>query len=196
MSVAIVVLAAGGSTRMGRSKQLLELGGVPLVGRAAMAALDAGLGRVVVVVGAEAERVETALAGLDVDVVKNPRWEEGMGTSLAAGVERVERDEGTEAVVIMLADQPTVDAAVLKRLAGAWRREGAEAAACMYGSTRGVPALFSRGLFERLRSLPPDGGAKHVLADGKLRVAAVECPAAGLPDIDTPEDFRRFMEGS
>ncbi len=189
----MIVLAAGGSTRMGRSKQLLEFDGEALVRRAAKAAIGSGLGPVVVVLGSEADRVEVAMAGLDVALVRNPRWAEGMGTSIALGVETVARDSGVDAVGILLADQPKVDSAVLMRLGDAWREEGTDAAACVYGSTKGVPAVFGKALFARLKGLPPAGGAKHILADSALKLATIDFPG-GLADIDTPEDYRRLME--
>jgi len=191
VSIATIVLAAGGSTRMGRPKLLLEYRGTPLVRRAAQAAIGAGLGPVVVVVGAGAEEIEGSLRGLNVAMVSNPRWAEGLGTSIAAGVAEVERDAAVKGAIIMLADQPFIESGILKRLDEEQRREGTSAAACRYAGVAGVPALFQRALFPRLKGLPPDAGAKHLLSDPALRPAIIDF-AGGAEDIDTPEDYRRL----
>lgn len=184
-----MVLAAGGSTRMGRAKPLLELRGETLIHRATREALAAGLGPVVVVVGSEGERVRAAIQDLDARAVGNPRWEEGMGTSIERGVSEVAEDQSVEAVVIMLADQVRVDRLTLRALAAAWN--GHDIVASTYGESVGVPALFARGLFERLRTLPPPAGAKQLLREPGFRIAAVEVPEGAI-DFDTPEDVRRF----
>lgn len=194
MTIAVVVLAAGGSTRMGESKQLLEFRGQTLVRRAVAAAIEAKLGPVIVVVGAEGVAVKAELQGLDATTVRNDRWADGMGTSIVVGVAQADGMSDVEAALIMLADQPLVDATILKRLADQWRRGGLDAAACMYGSTTGVPAVFSRSLFARLLALPAGGGAKHILADGGLKLATIDFPD-GLADIDTPDDYERLKRG-
>jgi molybdenum cofactor cytidylyltransferase len=191
VSIAIIVLAAGGSTRMGRPKLLLEYRGVPLVKRAAQAALGARLGPVAVVVGSGADEVQAALRGTGAVAIRNDRWAEGMGTSIAAGVSHFEGDPAVEALIIMLADQPMVDPGILKRLAQEQQREGSQTAACRYAGAAGVPALFARSLFARLMALPASSGAKQLLADPALRPTMIDF-AGGAADIDTPEDYRRL----
>ena len=183
-----VLLAAGASRRLGRAKQLLVWEGETLVRRAARAALDAGVDELIVVTGAERNAVVAALAGLDVRVVDNPGWPEGIGSSVAAGV----RAASGASVLLLLADQPGVDAALLADLIGAGEA-GHERVACAYGGVIGVPALFSDPSdLAALRELSGDRGAAHLLREG----AAVHAIAAeqAAHDIDDAADWRRWQE--
>lgn len=188
MTIATVILAAGGSTRMGQPKQLLSFRGRPMVAHAAWTALSAGLGPVVVVVGSDGREVECALRDLPVKVCDNPGWQAGMGSSIRVGVRAIADDSRVGGLVITLADQPLVDCELLLRLADA--QVGFAAVACRYGDSIGVPALFARTLFERLRTLPEAHGAKQLLSELGVAIGIVDAPAA-VADIDTPEDYRR-----
>lgn len=189
--VAGIVLAAGGSTRMGRAKQLLELDGAPLVRRAALAAQAAGCAPVVVVLGGSAAEIAPALCGPGLEIEVNERWQEGMGRSIAAGVARAERG-GATAALITLADQPLVDAASLRRLLDAWRESGRPIAASRYAGTIGVPACFTRNFFAPLRALDGAQGCKALLRAHAHEAALVDCPEAEH-DIDTPSDYARLL---
>src|SRR5690348_15246469 len=105
MTTAILILAAGNSIRMGTPKQLLDVGGQPLVRHAAGIALESGCGPVAVILGANEAAIAPALAGLPVEIVYNPRWPEGMGTSIQAGL-KSEKARGADGIIIFLADQP------------------------------------------------------------------------------------------
>lgn len=184
-----VLLAAGGSRRMGRAKQLLVWRGEPLVRRAARAALEAGVAELIVVVGAERDAVEAALAGLDVRVVENQRWQEGIGSSIAAGA----RAASGAAVLLLLADQPGVDAALLAELVAAMEA-GHERVACAYAGVVGVPALFSApGDLAALRELSGEQGARRLLRRPGAAVLAIPAEQAAH-DIDDEADWRRWQE--
>ncbi|MDY7226276.1 nucleotidyltransferase family protein [Hyalangium rubrum] len=189
MRVAGVVLAAGGSSRLGRPKQLLVHEGRTLVRRVAEAAVAAGLSPVVVVLGARAEEVASELAGLPVRTVHNPAWEAGMGSSLHVGVRAL--GEPVDAALVMLCDQLRVDAAHLQALAETFARTGAPIVASGYGDTRGVPALFARSVFPELEALGADQGARGVIAHEPSRVVEVALPG-GVEDIDTASDLSRL----
>ena len=173
---------------MGSAKLLLEYRGIPLVRRAVQAAIGARLGPVALVVGAHADRVESAVRGLGVTIVSNSAWESGLGSSIVAGVASIEGDARISAVIVMLADQPSVNAALLARLASEQQTHGTDAAGCRYGGGPGVPALFTRRLFPRLAALPASSGAKSVLMDPGVKSVLIEFPD-GIIDIDTPEDY-------
>ena len=184
-----VLLAAGASRRLGRSKQLLIWQGEPLVRRAARAALGAGVDELIVVVGAERDAVAAALAGLDLRVVENPRWQEGIGSSIAAGV----RAASGEAVLLTLVDQPGVDAALLAELIAAMQA-GHPRVACAYSGVIGVPALFSiPSDLAELRELSGDRGAQRLLRRAGRPVLAVPAEQAA-PDIDLEADWLRWQE--
>lgn len=180
-----MVLAAGAGTRYGAVKQLARIDGRTLVEWAVAAMAAAPVDRVVVVLGAEAERIQ-AEADLDgAEVVVASGWSEGIAASLRAGLGRLR--EGTEAIVITLADQPRVGAAaiaaVLERLAGPEL-----AVRATYDGAPGHPVAVKSELYDELAALAGDGGARDLLA--RAGVATVEC--AGLADgrdVDTPADL-------
>jgi CTP:molybdopterin cytidylyltransferase MocA len=186
-----VLLAAGASRRLGRPKQLLVWEGEPLVRRAARAALEAGVDELIVVTGAEADAVTAALDGLDLRRVDNPRWPEGLGGSIAAGV----RAASGSAVLLLLADQPGVDAALLAELIAA-AEAGHERVACAYEGVVGVPALFSAPAdLAALRALSGEGGARDLLRRDDAPVHAILAERAAH-DIDDAADWRRWQETS
>ncbi|MCP3104676.1 nucleotidyltransferase family protein [Myxococcus sp. K15C18031901] len=194
MTVGVVLLAAGGSSRLGQPKQLVTLQGQSLVRRAAGAAVALGEGPVVVVLGASHDVVAPQLGDLPVQHVAHGGWAQGPGGSLRAGLQALlARDDAgrLEAVLVMLCDQLRVDVAHLRALVAAWRDSGRPVVASAYDGTRGVPALFARAVFEELDALPPEQGARGVIAREPSRVAEVPL-AGGGEDVDTPRDLARL----
>jgi molybdenum cofactor cytidylyltransferase len=189
VKIGAIVLAAGGSTRLGQPKQLLPYKGQPLVRSIASAALEAGCDPVVVVVGAEKEKVVGALRGLAVKTVPNESWERGMGTSIRAGVAPLQE---CGALIILACDQPHVDAAVLGQLIKLQKETRHPMAACAYAGTRGVPALFAQSLFPDLLALRDAEGARKILMARPEEVALVDFPP-GKIDIDTIDDYRALL---
>jgi molybdenum cofactor cytidylyltransferase len=186
--VALALLAAGGSSRMGRPKALLTRDGVSFVAHLAREALAAGCGRTLVVTGSSAPLVEQQIRELPVEVVRNRAWSDGMSGSLRLAVETVAGDPRIEAIGFLLVDQPEVGAPLLREVADLWCRSGAEiaAAGCSWGA--GVPAIFGRGTFAELLALRGDRGARSVIARDAARVAVLQL-AADLSDLDTPDDL-------
>lgn len=191
---AIVILAAGGSRRLGRPKQLVDIGGRTLVRRAAEAAIGAGAGSVHVVAGAEVDRVRAALDGLPVEVIVNDAWREGLASSIRAAIAATEqRERPAETLTLMLCDQPGVSAGVLRRLLDAYRTSRAPVVASRYPEGPGVPALFHAELFPALRALHGDIGARQLIR--RLDRDVVTIPFAAPEDVDTPEDLARYALG-
>ncbi|NRD60775.1 nucleotidyltransferase family protein [Corallococcus exiguus] len=188
MTVAIVLLAAGGSSRLGQPKQLLRHEGVSLVRRAAERALAASP-VVTVVLGARRDDVAAELDGLAVRCVDNPDWALGQGSSLHAGLRAL--PPGVDGALLMLCDQLRVDAPHLRSLIATFERTRAPIVASTYAGTRGVPALFSRALFPELEALPTSGGARGLIARDPSRVVEVPLPG-GEEDVDTAEDALRL----
>ena len=190
--VAVVVLAAGGSTRMGQPKQLLTFGGTTLLRRAAMTALESSCRPVCVVVGDQAEDLEHEVADLPVVVARNPAWDTGMASSIRAGVEAVlEANPRADAVVLMLCDQPLVTPELIDALAHEWRTTGRSLVASDYGGEHGVPALFARAWFGDLVRLTGDVGARTILRAHPTDVGLVPFPEAVF-DVDSPADHQRL----
>ena len=192
-NVGAVILAAGSSSRMGQPKQLLRYAGETLLRRSALAALAAGCSPVVVVTGANAEQSRGELRGLDVREVENFAWETGMGSSVRAGVGALlETHAETVAVVLLLCDQPFVSADVIAGLVAAHRATGSDVVASQYGGSFGVPALFSRQLFDELAHLEGRAGAKQVIKRHASSMHLVPFPGGEI-DVDTPDDFARLL---
>ena len=191
----VIVLAAGSSSRMGSPKQLLDYGGKPLLRHAVDVALASVCGsvsrNVIVVLGARAPELRPALAGAPVTILENPRWEEGMGTSIQTGVERAQA-EGLDGVILALADQPLVTPEILDRLVRTHIDSGQAIVAAQYAGTVGVPVFFSREFFPNLLALKPAQGCKGVILSHAGSAIHLDCPEAEM-DIDTPQDYDRIQ---
>jgi len=188
-AIAIVILAAGASKRMGVPKQLLRHGGQTLIRHAVEAALGSTCRPVVIVLGANAEQILPEIEGLPVQIVQNPHWAEGLSSSIRAGIEAVaSAAEAPEAVVLALCDQPLVGSDDIEALVTAYRSTQRPIIASQYAGTLGVPALFSRPVLPELVSLTGDAGAKGVIQRNLAAVSPVPCPH-GAVDLDTPEEY-------
>jgi molybdenum cofactor cytidylyltransferase len=189
--VGAVVLAAGGSLRMGQLKQLLEVAGQPMARRVVQVVGSAGVDQVVVVVGAHADAVKQALEGLAVQIVRNRHWADGMSGSLRVGVGALRRD--IQAAFIVLADQPGLTSELLRSLLARYHATNARIIAPFYEGRRGNPVLFDRALFVDLQALEGDKGAREFLAlhEDWVERVDVDNPAV-LLDVDTPRDYRRL----
>ena len=175
---------------MGRPKQLIEFRGRTLVRNAACAALEGGCNPVWVVVGAHAAEVRRQLADLDVRVVGHRAWRAGLASSIRRGLAVLERSrERPDALMLLLCDQPWLSAALVRRLARAWRRAAESSAnrmaACAYGGTLGTPAVFPREDFSRLAALEGDRGAQGLLLGAASRVVQVPWERGAI-DLDRP----------
>ena len=189
--VAGILLAAGGGSRLGRPKALVEIGGQTLAARGAELLRAGGAAPVIVVTGA----VPVALPG--VTPVTNPDWRTGMGSSLVAGLTAA-RDlppDGGHAVVIALADQPLVGAEAVRRLIAA-HAAGATVAVAAYDGRPRNPVLIGREHWDEvLATTTGDAGARPFLRAHPDLVTTVDCTGTGRPDdIDTPSDLARVID--
>jgi molybdenum cofactor cytidylyltransferase len=188
--VAAVVLAAGTSSRMGRNKMLMELGGEPLARRAVRAALDAGADPVIAVLGHEADGVRAVLAGLPCRTVVNADYAQGVRLSLQAGVRALPAD--ARAVVVVLADMPFVTAAMIRAVMDRYRGGAAPLVVSEYGGVNAPPTLYDRALFDELLAMTGEGCGKQVVKRHRQEAVPVPWPEAALADVDVPEDYERI----
>ena len=182
----VLLLAAGGSLRLGQSKQLLRMDGETLVHRAARLALDTAPDDALVVLGAGADALAAAVADLPIRPVACAGWAQGMGASLATGLAALSPD--CDVALVLLCDQPALDAAHLAQLLAAARAAPGRAAASAYGGVLGVPAVLPRAWFAALSTRREDRGARDLLRERAGEVMAVTAPALSR-DIDRPEDL-------
>ncbi|HEV7466112.1 MAG TPA: nucleotidyltransferase family protein [Candidatus Dormibacteraeota bacterium] len=190
MRTAGVVLAAGASRRMGRPKQLLPLAGTTLLGTALAAARGARLDELVLVLGAEAERICAAVDTRGVRVVVAADHAEGMGASLRTGVAALGPE--IERVAILLGDQPRVGAALVDAVLDRHRRSGLPAAAVTSGGVLQPPVVADRRLWPQLLAARGDSGLRALLRAAPGMVATLSVEDAAL-DVDTPDDYRRLL---
>ncbi len=194
--VAAVVLAAGGSSRLGkgRLKQLLRLGDESLVRRATRAALASRARETVVVVGCEAERVRAQVDDLPCRVVVNEAWRDGQSTSVKTGLAAVSRH--ARAALFLPCDQPALEAELLDRLIETFERTGAPAVHPVFRNRRGSPTLIARDLFPELEALRGDVGGRIVLLSHGDRIVTVELDdPAPLLDVDTESAWKLLLQG-
>lgn len=188
--VAAIVLAAGRSTRMGRSKQTLPWGDTTMIGEVVRRLQASGVSEIVVVTGAERKSVEAALAAAPVRFVFNPDFETSeMARSLQIGLRSL--PENCLAALVALADQPRLDAGVAQMVIQRWRETQAQVAVPVYQGQRGHPLLFDRSTWADLFRLPAEANPRDFLRAAG-RIESVEVPTdAILRDIDTPDDYER-----
>lgn len=189
--VAGIILAAGMSTRLGRPKQLLPLGGRSVIWWSARHALDAGLTDVLVVIGSEAEAVRDALGSLPVGIVENPAFATGQASSLRAGIAAL--PVGTGAAVMLLGDQPGVEPAAIEAVVARWRETGAPAAMAEYRDRHSHPVLLASTLFSELMEIEGDQGARLVIRRYQERVAFAPVDADAPADIDDEDAYQELL---
>jgi molybdenum cofactor cytidylyltransferase len=186
LPIATILLAAGSSSRLGQPKQLLPFGRSTLLRHAAETALAATFGPVIVVLGAGEAGCRETLFGLPLTIVVNRTWQEGMGSSIAIGMQAV-GESSHRAAIIMLCDQPAITPGVLRALEEQQRTTGKSIVASQSGGTLGPPALFTANYFPQLRLLRGQKGAKS-LFQNQADLSSLACPEAAL-DIDTENDL-------
>jgi molybdenum cofactor cytidylyltransferase len=185
-----LVLAAGAGTRFGSAKQLAELDGRPLLEHSILAMVASPVGRVVVVLGSGAEEVLARVDMHGAEGIVNERWDEGQSASLACGLAEL---SGCEAVVVTLGDQPRVSPDAIRRVI-ATRGEGAAAVRATYFGAPGHPVLLERALFERMRDVTGDHGARNLLISMHTREVPCE-DLGGGEDVDTPAQLDALRAG-
>jgi len=184
-----LVLAAGAATRFGAQKQLAELDGVPLLEHALRAMRSATVGRMVVVLGSAADEIAASVDLHGAEPVVCERWEEGQSASLACGLAEL---ANCEAVVVTLGDQPRVSPDAIRRVIAG--RSGAAAIRATYGGNPGHPVLLERELFEALRNVTGDKGARNLLLSVPVR--DIPCDdLGGGEDVDTRAELDALRAG-
>lgn len=185
--VGAIILAAGGSRRLGQPKQLLQSNeGETLVHSAVRAAIEGGCEPVCVVTGEAHEPVARAVSDLHPIVIRNQNWSRGIGSSIRTGLGQI---SGVTAVVLLACDQPALSAAVIRALTAKYEETGRAIIASRYADTLGIPAMFDRSCFAELENLPDEFGAKKIIAAEPARVASIEF-AEGRRDLDSQADVK------
>lgn len=181
----IILLAAGGSSRLGRPKQLLPYGDKTLVQHVLDTAKTALAKPIVMVTGAHKELVQDPT----INILHNTEWKEGIASSIRSGLTAILKTEpGLDAAIFIVCDQPHISAALLQELMDTHTATGKEIVASSYADTVGIPALFGKSFFDALLQLKGDEGAKRIIMQNADAVAVVDFPHGDI-DIDTAADY-------
>jgi molybdenum cofactor cytidylyltransferase len=184
-----IVLAAGQSRRMGKSKPLLRFGDTTFLEQIVSVLHRSQIERVTVVLGANAEMIANSVDLSEVDVVVNANYERGQLSSLIAGLRRTPID--TEAILLCLVDNPFITPEIVDQIVEVFKQTQSPIVLPTFNGRRGHPVLFSRRMFDDLLSAPPEAGARHVVHLHEGQVIEVEMPDdAILTKIDTADEYR------
>ena len=193
-TVSGVILAAGGSSRLGRPKQLLAFKGRPLLDHVVQNALSSNLGEIIVVLGAERGRVRVLMDLSKVHVVENEQFAKGQSTSVVVALDNVDR--GAAGVLVLLGDQPGVSADVINALVAAFDGDPQSIVMPSWRGTPANPVLFGRAYFPELRQLTGDEGARDLVKQAGDRVCLVPIDQPVPQDVDTEDDYQRLIESA
>lgn len=194
--IALIILAAGNSSRLGKPKQLVQFKNETLLERIVRESLESVCSPVIVVTGQDSEVFRQYLNDFDVQIAENKNWKQGMGSSISCGMKKlVENEKDSDGVVLCVCDQPFVTAETINNLVSIYQEKNNKIIASAYGETLGVPAFFDKSLFAELADLQGKSGAKKVIEKYPDEIFAVDFPEGEI-DVDTEEDLRKLQKYS
>lgn len=194
-NTAVIILAGGSSSRLGKPKQLLEYQNKTLIKHAVKTALQISE-NVIVVTGFLHEEIIEELETLQVKIVQNIDWQEGIGSSIRAGIkylQQLKTVDQIDAAMILLSDQPLITVEHLVRMKSQFYLDKRSIAVTDYAKTQGVPAIFDKSLFPVLQDLPSDRGAQWLIKNHPNQLTIVPFEGAAI-DVDTAEDYLRLLK--
>jgi molybdenum cofactor cytidylyltransferase len=187
----IIILAAGSSSRMGELKQLMIYKDKTLLQHIVTEAKNAHLEPIICVTGCQSELIKKNISGLNVSIVYNANWPEGMGSGIFTGINQLLFWD-VDSVILAVSDQPYVSSDLFKTMLKLKDQSGKGIVACSYAGTLGTPVLFSKAYFSRLQLLNRNQGAKNVVNSNLPDVCSVRFEK-GSVDIDTKEDYEKLI---
>jgi molybdenum cofactor cytidylyltransferase len=194
MKIGVILLAAGSSSRMGQSKQLLSVGDEPMLVKMVKVSLRAGASPLIVVLGSSESEHRGVIEDFPVDVVSNPNWSAGMGSSLKCGIDHLTtKFEDVDAAIVLVCDQPHVSSKYIQSIISRYEITKRSIVASFYAGTSGVPVLFDKSLFSELLNLNDEDGAKKLLKQYPRHIELVDFPEGSI-DLDTPSDYEQFLK--
>ena len=188
----IIILAAGQSARMGSPKQNLSYKGKTLLQHAVDEATASVCEPVMVILGAYADEIPVKTDSPKVSTIINTQWTEGMASSIRTGIAQMQKNNAVTACIIMLCDQPFVDAQLINQLVTTQYQSKKGIIACTYKQTTGVPVLFSRAYFSQLLQLQGNHGARRLLTQYQHDTAIINFNSGAI-DIDTSDDYTKLL---
>ncbi|WP_296381494.1 nucleotidyltransferase family protein [Winogradskyella sp.] len=190
MNIAILILAAGNSSRMGVAKQLLPIGKTTLLGVTIENALQSNANQVSCILGANAEAVRTSISKYNIESIFNPNYESGLSSSIVSGIQYI-INQNFDAVLILLGDQPLIKGKYLNEMINTYKNNGTKIIASTYDNTFGVPTIIPKTYFNQLLKLKGDKGAKDFLNTRKEDIIPLK--KTNLMDIDTKKEYQDYL---
>jgi len=193
-NIAVVVLAAGGSTRLGRPKQLVEFKGKTLLKHTMDEVVRVGFQTKILVLGARQEEIQGKIDSSGFKAVINTDWKQGMASSIKVGLEAaMGEEEGLNHVLFLVSDQPFLESKNLIKLVQTQLRENPKATYSQYGENIGVPAIFGKEAFPLLLNLKGDEGAKKLMHMEDFKYCTEVFKKGGF-DVDTEADVQQLKQ--
>lgn len=194
MDIVSIILAAGASSRMGTSKQMLDIQGEPMLVRTVKTVLTCQPKGIVVVLGSQTRHHTKLLKGLPTDVIENPSWNKGIGSSIKKGLTHaLTISPTTDAVLFLVCDQPYLSGELVNTFI--MYNGDKSIFSAYYDGSPGVPALFTKKHFNEILALEDHQGAKKVIQNHLNNTALIDFPK-GMIDLDTPEDYHLYLQQS
>jgi len=187
----IIILAAGNSSRMGEPKQLMKFKNKTFIQHIVGEAVLANLDPLICVTGYQSDLIKDSISDLDVAVVYNKAWPEGMGSGISVGIRQAMLPD-VDSVILAVSDQPYVSSELFGMMVEMKEESGKGIVACSYAGTLGTPVLFGKNYFDLLKSLDGNQGAKNIVKLNLPDVCTVEFEK-GSVDIDTKQDYEKLM---
>ena len=191
MKIAILILAAGSSTRMGVTKQLLPAGKTTLLGVTIERALQSKANKIYCILGANAEAIKKAISKYAVESIFNPKYKSGLSSSIVSGIEHL-ANQNFDAVLILLGDQPLITTQYLNKMMDTYNNHDGKIIASNYNETLGVPTIIPRTYYNQLLKLKGDKGAKDWLYTRKKEIIPLK--NTNLMDIDTKKEYQDYLK--
>jgi molybdenum cofactor cytidylyltransferase len=194
--IVAVVLSAGESSRMGRPKALLPIGNQNFIERIVAALKQSKAGRILVVLGHNADEMRQQIEHLGIDIVINPQYKKGQLSSLQSAIRSIEKDDDCDGLLVHLVDHPYIDVRLVDLMIQRFYKTKRLIVVPRHHGKRGHPVIFSRELFGELLTAPIDEGAKAVVNAHRQETLEIEWQDEGITvDIDTPELYRHHVRG-
>ncbi|MGB1284339.1 MAG: nucleotidyltransferase family protein [Polaribacter sp.] len=194
MKIAILILAAGNSSRMGSPKQLLKINGKTFIEIAIENAIETNVKAVFCVLGANAEKITSKISHQNVEFIFNKKYQKGLSSSIVSGVEYIEKQPlNFDAILIVLVDQPEVNSQYLTEIITTYQKNNTKIVASSYSKKSGVPAIFPKKYFKSLQLLKGDKGAKDFLQKHESEIIQLKREQSFL-DIDLPEEYQSYLK--
>ncbi|MDW3647451.1 MAG: nucleotidyltransferase family protein [Bacteroidia bacterium] len=194
MKISAIILAAGSSSRLGRAKQLLKYKNKSFIQQLIDKLEKAGISKPITVLGARFEKISQHIKDTQINtrIVENPKWKEGMSSSLIAGINSLEKE--VDGVLICLSDQPLIPLSHYQQLLDSFK-ENQKLITSLYQKSVGVPAVIPQIYFQEILQLEGKAGAKYILKKYQKESILIPCEEAGW-DVDTDEDYRRIVDAN